>query len=724
MSLARFKMKLRSTTGKLIHVALGVTLFLCARESALFALLLVIDLGYLFRRERLLFWFLGFAIIGVACRYVMIDQKREMPDAVSWIVTVAEVETGYLVATKKNDRFRLYFAELPEVRPGAVLEIKGRPFFPDINHNPHNVNYRSISQAERIRTFIQVKEVRLIKERFHLGLLSFLAKQYVTEHFHPDTTPWILCLVFGDDSLAEPEDVVRFRQLGISHMFAISGMHIGVIVLFLDRLLSRLYCGKRTHHLLVGGFLLLYNILTGFLVSVFRASLQTASFFLINDDHHRLSRLDIISLIFLGLLIWNPYLSSQLGFQLSFLVSFCLLLARPLLQQRSKIISLIQLTGIANLFALPIVLEANKGIGVLTLLANLVFLEMVGILLLPGAFLTLFLPFLDWLYRLVIKGFLAATRYFSIIDLWLHFNYPAMWMKACHVVLAWALFLSLKQPKRLVLLGECWIVLGLIAGFRLPITTKITMMAVGCADSLVITRGHNAMLIDTGSNDDYDTILNYLRGENIRLLDLVVITHWHEDHAGELSDLREKITIRQIISGSMGNTPDPSNTQVVSRGDVIVFGELQFEVLSGYRHDPEENNNSLVLSFVIHEDRWLLMGDAEEAVERELLEREELEADIIKVGHHGSITSSTPELVDRVQARVALIPVGRNGYGFPSDEVIDRYRETGTTIFRTDQAGAITFTYGLFMIPWIETESKNWIQEVWDYSQNSLGQVS
>ncbi|MDD5601491.1 MAG: DNA internalization-related competence protein ComEC/Rec2 [Candidatus Izemoplasmatales bacterium] len=708
-------MRLRSATGKFIHVALGATLFLLAQESPFIMLFLLADLGYLFFRQRLLFWLACFTILLIGGRLIFLKRPKQLPEKLDATLTVVEIKDRYCVGKNSQGRYRLYFSNTPELRIGSVLKIKGQLFFPDIKLNPHNYNFQSTCNAERIVGFIQVTECQVTKTRFHLGILSFLAKRVVIDHFHPDTSPWILCLVFGDDSKVDPEDISRFRHLGISHLFAISGMHIGLIVLFLDQFLSRLYFRKKTHHLLIGLFLLLYNLMTGFLVSVFRASMQTAAFFLINDNQSRLSRLDIISLIFLGLLIWNPFLSTQLGFQLSFLVSFCLLLARPYLKAGSKFVSLIQLTFIANLFALPIILETNKGIGLLTIVANIVFMELIGIILLPGAFLTLFFPVLDWVFRFIVTGFLEITQFFASMELWVDFNYPAMWMKVLHWLLACSLCWSIRQPKRLLVIGEIWILLLSMAWFRLPISTKITMLAVGCGDAMVITKGQRAILIDTGSSDEYDTVLNYLRGENIRSLDLVIITHWHEDHMGELADLTLKIPIKEVISGSNENPAGIDPIKIVRTGDTLWWGDLEFEILSAFRNDPEENNNSLVISFVIDEDRWLLLGDAEKEVEQELLKNEGLVADVVKVGHHGSNTSSTPDFIQKLQASYALISVGKNSYGFPNSQVVNQWKKEGAKVYQTDLDGAIMFTYGCFFRPWITTKSKNWIQRLTDY---------
>jgi competence protein ComEC len=705
-------MILPSVTGKLIHLAICIALFMAACESGFFALVWVLDLIYLYRRERRLFWIGCLVISGMSLRWIWLNRTLAQMDDTEMVVTIVENYPMYLIGENKQGKYRLYFEDLPNEKPGSVLTVKGRAFLPEIRENPHNADSQGILKANGIHAFFQVASYERIKSGFHLGIISYMAKQYVINHFHPETTPWILLMVFGDDSFMDSEDFAQMNHLGIRHLFAISGMHIGLIVLFLDRLFQTLYCRKKTHHLLIGLFLLCYNLMTGFMVSIFRASLQTVVFFFINEKRHRFSRLDVLSLVFVGMLLWNPYFSRLLGFQLSFLISFCLLLARPLLNHPRKIVSLVNLTVIANLFAFPILLEANKGFGVLTIISNLIFVELVAVILLPGSFLTVFFPFLEVFFRMIVTGFSQVVDWMYSVDLWIDFNYPKFWMKGCHWGLAIALLFLSKTPKRRILTVELWLLLVFVACFPVPGTTHVTMLAVGTGDAIVITKGETTILIDTGPKDEYDALIHFLKGENIQSLDLVIITHWHEDHYGELVDLEREFSIGRCVAGSLGPVIYSSDLTIVRQGDELICHEFTFAFLSANRQSAEENNNSLVFTCQIGSDWWLFLGDAEAEVEKELLKRPDLKADIVKVAHHGSLTSSTQALVDTLGASYALIPVGKNGYGFPCDTILNRWTDANAKVLRTDQDGAIMFTYGFLRRPYIVTQSAGWVENL------------
>lgn len=187
----------------------------------------------------------------------------------------------------------------------------------------------------------------------------------------------------------------------------------------------------------------------------------------------------------------------------------------------------------------------------------------------------------------------------------------------------------------------------------------------------------------------------------------ILATHADSDHIQGLTDIAKNFRIKAAI---FGRTPfqDADFAELfsilekrkvksikVSRGDVLNFGEVKAEVLFPENSDAiSDNNHSVVLRIIFGERKILLTGDIEKEAENRLLQTpENLQADVIKVAHHGSRTSSTAEFINAVKANVAIIPVGKTSpFGHPHTEVLERWKNANTKIFPTGQRGTVTIS--------------------------------
>jgi len=234
----------------------------------------------------------------------------------------------------------------------------------------------------------------------------------------------------------------------------------------------------------------------------------------------------------------------------------------------------------------------------------------------------------------------------------------------------------------------------------------VSFIDVGQADSILIqTPGGKNVLIDAGNNGDATTIVNYLKAQNISRLDYVIATHSHEDHIGSMDTVIKTFDIGQVVMPK-----ESSNTQTfrdvmtaisnkglkpieAKAGVKLELGsELYAELLapnsSGY---DDINDYSAVLRLVYGKNSFLFTGDAETQSESEMLHLgNQLKVDVLKVGHHGSRTSSTAAFLQRVAPKYAVISVGKgNSYGHPTGEALGRLSGIGATIYRTDESGTI-----------------------------------
>ena len=227
---------------------------------------------------------------------------------------------------------------------------------------------------------------------------------------------------------------------------------------------------------------------------------------------------------------------------------------------------------------------------------------------------------------------------------------------------------------------------------------------VGQADSILVNfpNGEN-MIIDAGNNIDGERVSAYIKEYGIEKIDYLVGTHPHADHIGGMDDVLRNFDVGRIYMPKVtANTATYEDVLVeiknkglkiteAKEGVVILDGDVKCEILSPCRNFYEElNDYSAVVHLTYGETSFLFMGDAEADVERELSGKYNLKADVLKVSHHGSNTSSCAEFINNVKPRFAVISVGTgNDYGHPSGKVIKRLQKAGCEVLRTDETGDI-----------------------------------
>lgn len=224
---------------------------------------------------------------------------------------------------------------------------------------------------------------------------------------------------------------------------------------------------------------------------------------------------------------------------------------------------------------------------------------------------------------------------------------------------------------------------------------NIIYFYVGQADSTFVKLNNSTMLIDAGNNEDGKMIVNFLNQNNISKIDYLVATHADEDHIGGIDDILNSVKVNQLLIPTVGSSGSDyknaieaaknNNVEIKNpvRGDKFNLDSANIEIMSALEgQDVSDNDSSIVMQMNYNTTKYLFMGDAEKEVENS---RQWQEVDVLKVGHHGSNSSSSEKFLEQINPKYSIIEVGKNNsYNLPSSKALTRLKNINTKILRTD----------------------------------------
>ena len=514
---------------------------------------------------------------------------------------------------------------------------------------------------------------------------------------------WLYYLLLtGDTALVDYQDKQQFRELGLSHLLAISGLHIGIVFMLAFSIIKLVsYCVQpvlsqrvNLHQFCLLFALLLsaaYVVVCGYSVSATRALFMAACGVVIYTFALPMSSLKVLLYALTAVLFFNPFAVLNPGLYYSFIAVAVLLATVTMWQHGGKKWGLLLLCQ-AMLFVLlmPLNLFYFAGFSVISLFANLLVIPLVSVLLFPALLLQLILGFylqlhwplswLDqglawlltglaefpypWLESRGIDGQLVALCYLSLLLLWLFRHYFALLPLSCYMIF------TLVRPQ------PSW---------------EVDFFDVGHGTAVLISQQQNGILYDIGAKyfgfySMFEFVIKpYLVRNNIALHH-TIISHDDGDHNGGITELKA-YDKGNSLAYFHGHEPQPTLCQQTQ----LHFGTLH---LSSFRaqQSNNDNNNSCVLRVSDGTFTVLLPGDIEAAAEQDLVARQQhkLAADILLAPHHGSKSSSTAAFIDAVSpTQVIFSSAFHSPWEIPAKEVLQRYRQRQIKIHDTAQHGHI-----------------------------------
>jgi competence protein ComEC len=637
-----------------------------------------------------------------------------------------------------------YFHQEPEdhsilnsLQPGASCQMTGDLSIPDGGTNPGQFNYQNYLATSGIQYEMKIassKDMICHATSSKSFLFSFreTLKKYILQLYSSETGSWISALVLGDDSHISEAITELFQDWGLSHILAISGLHIGLVVgLFYFLTIKLNVLTKEKAQLLIIIFLPLYAVLAGGEPSVWRATLMVIIVIILQKVHIRLSTTDIISVTFLLLLLADKYLIYHVGFQFSFLVSFGIILSRKWIGQSKYVFfQLLRLSFVSQMIIVPLQIIYFYSFNPLSILLNVIVVPYFSLFVIPCMFLLFVIaPIhilakpLEWFFTIVHQYvFLTPLEFFHNVA---YFPWWSGFLPPLIIILYYGLFLMMMyyMEKGIQVRGFiCGVFVTLVLLFSMlrpylsPFGT-VTVLDIGQGDAIVIELPFRkgVLIVDAGagfsfnqtepSKSNYSRIIKpFLRYKGIQKIDGIVISHEDTDHAGSVNYIVDDFEVKEIIISTFYQLEEELKNDWLQRGVSILriqagdFFDLKgkrFTILSPGVDKKGTNENSLVMLTELGNKSWLFTGDIDQEVEREIIRNyPNLMVDVLKIAHHGSKTSTDPSFITELNPTYALISVGKhNRYGHPSSEVISILEDNYIHVFRTDEQGAIIYQF-------------------------------
>ena len=530
----------------------------------------------------------------------------------------------------------------------------------------------------------------------------------------------MLTLSVGNKSYIESDFFDALQKLGIYHLYVISGTHVAFLSAFIYGILK--FFRLPVHHIkvILIVVLMLFLFINFFSPSVLRAVFMGVCL-LLSSFFNKKPYMTIISLSALVQLSINPYVMYHAGFQLSYVTTYFILLTRPLFMHFSNLGQLIIITVICELSTIVIVLIHFNEISLSGLVLNIVFVPLFSFIIFPSVLLFNFLSFIhlpvfiDQSYHFVFSQIKILIDYLSS-----NFKHRIP-IKNLHplsvislLVLTYLLIIySLKKAYIKLVISTILVCIILYINHQnFSQNYTLTMVDVGQGDAFIIEdhRTHQTVLIDTGGKFNFNeaaiplsekTVLPYLKEQGIDHIDLVLVSHLDIDHSGELLHILSKISVEHILMNTedvkfeewVHAAPETYKKKIIDSNNIESFniGNMGFNLLNSSDIFADSNEQSIVAQVSLDDFNVLFTGDI--GIEREgnLIDSYNLESDILKVGHHGSDTSSSFEFVEEVDADIALVSAGvNNRYGHPHDTVLDNLK--GHRIYSTPESGMVKFS--------------------------------
>ena len=648
----------------------------------------------------------------------------------SWETEYGVAADGEIELSGRRYKVRFYVNEDRKIEPGDLVRMQAQLRLTDEGgeqeptfHRTRGILLLAYPRGEVILEDLP-PELRDLPARWAEKL-----KGIIDTSFPKDAAPFAKALLLGDKSDLLWSQSRDFSRSGISHIVAVSGLHVSILFAFLS-----MVTGKRRFWMVLLGIpvLVLFGAMAGFTASVTRAVIMQIIFLLalaLNREYDPPTALAAAGLV---MLVQCPLVIAGIGFQLSFAsVAGIFLFYEKLsnwlgnwLPGKGKTLrgrlerfftASVAVTLSATVMTVPLTAIHFGLVSLVGVLTNLLVLPVVSLIFYGvmavctlGCFHMGAASALAWVMTWPIRYVLTVAHAMAKLPLAAVYTispYIVLWVVFVYGLLGWLLLTKKKRPGVATGLGALSLCVSLMLSFFEPLTCdyRVTVLDVGQGQSILLQSQGSTFLVDCGGDrgeEAADIAAEQLLSQGITRLDGLILTHYDRDHAGGVPFLAERIEIERVYlpmtedaDGCLQGVLDAVPEQIPIDSELTIsFGDAQIQIFPA--KDAGSGNDSCAsVLFQRGKCDTLITGDLSAAAERQLLADYDLpDLELLIVGHHGSKYSTCEELLTATAPDAAVISVGEgNSYGHPTREVLDRLEAAGCAIFRTDLHGTIIY---------------------------------
>ena len=614
---------------------------------------------------------------------------------------------NYYVKTKEE---KDYYKDNLEL--GDKIKVIGTFEVPSNNTIPNIFNYRKYLYNNQIYYLVDADEIKIVSK--NTNIFYYIKNMVIKRIENIDDTGYLKIFVLGINDDLDSDMLDSYEFNGVSHLFSISGSHIVLLTSIILFILKKISYNNKLIYFITILVVLFYLFLTSISPSILRSVIMFILMSINKCYNLKIKTLDIIFLVLVVAIFINPFYIYNVGFQFSYLISFSLiLLSQKINNIRNWFYKNIYISFICLLVSFPISIFNFYQVNIFSIFINLILIPLVSVVVFPLALLTFIFPFLIGAFKISIFFLELLNNLFSGITIFqLTLSKPSVLLVIIYYIF---IFLAIFKKRYyvfivgLIIIHKCYIYFD-------P-TFKISFLDVGQGDSIFIKFPYNKgnILIDTGGIISYkkekweerskeysiadSKIIPYLNSLGLTKLDYLILSHGDIDHMGEAINLVNGFKVDKVIF-NLGeyNYLELEFIKELEKKNILYYKNIEklnignniLYFLGDNLYD-NENDNSNVIYLNFSNIKIIFMGDAGTEVEEDILDKYDLkDIDILKVGHHGSKTSTSNKFIDKINPKYSIISVGKNNrYGHPNSEVLDILNNS--SIYRTDRDGSIVF---------------------------------
>lgn len=684
-------------------------------------------------------------------------------DKISFFFKVNKIEYDGNVREFDNEKVLVTLNTNEKLKIYDYYKIKGRLSVPFKAGNPSQFDYGNYLRNFNVyAVFYGAKGAEPVflnsdlsaREKV-LQWINDYREKIISIHSNYLTSPNLEILggiVFGDDAVSPPENIKQsFINSGLLHILAASGMNVAFIFSFFFFFLSALKVNYKVNISAGIVTVIVYSLMTGLGASVVRATFMLVFVLigkLIDRDAHSISLLAFVAFL---MLLYNPMYINDVGFQLSFIVTFGLLIMTPFLMRGKNkfvnwVIGTVSIPIIAQLWVMPIQIFYFNNISLYSVFANIMSVPILSVISFGGfvssLIATITPPFICRCFDFVLNPML--TLLVNISDFWgklpnaaIQTTHPSVFQ----IILYYAVLLLITalmdknirenylKPIKLAL-PVLMLVLCLSQISFPNHNLEITAFDVGNADAFLIkTPDNKYLMIDTaksgyngGKSQAKMLILKYLMDRGIKNIDTIIVTHFDNDHCGGAVDLMEGVSVKNLYVNSLNHDSNAAK-QIYKRANLrgvkLILAENNQTVIDKdglvirnyICNEPGVGDNESSVLTLLHYKNFSMLFTGDSGVDTFMKLKNFLPQNItvLKVGHHGANGVVNKEMLEYLNPKYALISTGINKFGHPTIYTVAILRDR--TILRTDINNSIRFVvndkgYNTFVF---DTKKKKYI---------------